>query len=413
MENKGFDLDPKFSPDKKWLAYISQEHDGFESDKRRLLIKNLNSGEVTDLTENFDYWVNEFVWSPDSKSIIFNSDHKGTVKIFKIQINNHEISTVTEGWFNYSNLSIEPKGNFLAYTKESMIDPAEIYVKNLTSNEEKRITFYSDNIMNQVKKPTIEEKWITAIDGQSIHCWIVYPPDFDSKKKYPLITYCQGGPQSMIGQRFHFRWNYMLMSSHGYVMILPNRRGVPGFGQEWNNAISKDWGGKPMQDIMSATDIMLKKPFIDKDGSCAVGASAGGYAVFWLAGHHNGRYKAFASHCGVFNLESMYGSTEELWFPDWEYGGPYWEKNNYENYEKNSPHKYVQNWDTPIFISTGEFDFRVPYTQSLEAFTAAKVKGLDAKLMIFPEETHFISHPQEFIIWDSELFEFLDKYCKH
>jgi len=205
----------------------------------------------------------------------------------------------------------------------------------------------------------------------------------------------------------------MLMASHGYVMILPNRRGVPGFGQKWNNAISGDWGGKPMQDIMAATDIMLKKPFIDKNGSAAVGASAGGYAVFWLAGNHNGRYKCFMSHCGVFNLESMYGSTEELWFPNWEYGGPYWDSKNKLYYDKHSPHRYAQNWDTPIMISTGENDFRVPFTQSLEAFTVAQVKGIDSKLVIFPEETHFVAHPQEFIIWDSEFFEFLDKYCKH
>jgi dipeptidyl aminopeptidase/acylaminoacyl peptidase len=216
----------------------------------------------------------------------------------------------------------------------------------------------------------------------------------------------------MISQRFHYRWNYYLMASHGYVLLLPNRRGLPGFGQRWNDAISKDWGGMAMKDILAATDAFANEVYVDRDRLAAVGASAGGYAVFWLEGNHEGRFKAFVSHCGVFNFESMYGSTEELWFPNWEYGGPYWEAKNKEQYEKFSPHKFADKWNTPILISTGEYDFRVPYTQSLEAFTVAQVKKIPSKLIIFPEESHFISHAQEFILWDSEFFEFLDKYCK-
>jgi dipeptidyl aminopeptidase/acylaminoacyl peptidase len=423
-QNKGFDLDPKFSPNGKYMAYISLEHDGFESDKRRLMIRNLSNGKVNEITSDFDFWVNEYLWHPDSKTIIYTADHKGTVKIFRIAVENttvngknlkeKEFITLADGWFDYGHgLGISNDGNSIIFGRESMTEPMEIFQMNLNGGEQKRLTYLSEPIMKDISLPKVEEKWVTCKDGASMLCWVVYPPKFDETKKYPLITYCQGGPQSMISQRFHFRWNNLLMSSHGYVMIFPNRRGVPGFGQKWNDAISQDWGGKPMQDIMSATDIMLKQPFIDKDGSAAMGASAGGYAVFWLAGNHQGRYKAFASHCGVFNLTSMYGSTEELWFTNWENGGPYWEDKNKDYYVKHSPHTYADKWNTPIFISTGENDFRVPYTQSLEAFTVAKVKGLDAKLVVLPEETHFISKPQEFIIWDSELFEFLDKHCKH
>ena len=420
----GYDMVPQYSPDGKWISFISMEKDGFESDKKRLMLYNRKNGKINDLTRDFDGWVEEMLWHPDGKSLFYTSDVKGTVKLFRIAVekiqvwgksySEGEFLILADGWYNYGGgLGIGKDGNNLFFGKESMVEPMEIYSMSPSGGVQTRVTNYYESIFTSVLKPKIEEKWITCIDGAQMHTWIVYPPKFDSTKKYPLITFCQGGPQSMISQKFHFRWNYLLMASHGYVMILPNRRGVPGFGQKWNDAISRDWAGKPMQDIMSATDIMLKKPYIDKEASAAVGASAGGYAVFWLAGNHKGRYKAFASHCGVFNFESMYGSTEELWFPDWEYGGPYWEPQNKEYYSVHSPHRFAQNWDTPIFISTGEKDFRVPFTQSLEAFTVAQSKGIDSKLVVFPNENHFITHPHEFIIWDTEFFNFLDKYCKH
>jgi len=420
----GYDMAPSFSADGKWISFISMEHDGFESDRKRLMLYNRKSGKVDELTKSFDGWVEEYIWHPDSKSIYFTSDSKGTVKIFRMalesikhaekSLSKGDYCVVADGWFNYGGgLGISKDGKVLSFGRESMVEPLDIYSMPANGGEQKKLTkLYEGFFLNKLI-PKVEEKWITCKDGASMHTWIMYPPKFDSTKTYPMITFCQGGPQSMIGQKFHYRWNYLLMASHGYVMVLPNRRGVPGFGQKWNDAISKDWAGKPMDDIMSATDIMLKKPFIDKKGSAAIGASAGGYATFWLAGNHKGRYSVFASHCGVFNLESMYGSTEELWFPDWEYGGPYWDGKNKEFYEKQSPHKFAQNWDTPILISTGEKDFRVPFTQSLEAFTVAKSKGLDAKLIVFPDENHFITHAHEFIIWDTEFFGFLDKYCKH
>jgi dipeptidyl aminopeptidase/acylaminoacyl peptidase len=418
----GYDMAPLYSPDGKWIAFVSMERPGFESDKRRLMLYNRKNGKISELTSKYDGWVEEIVWHPDSKSLYFTSPDKGTVKIFRIAVESIKHSdkslsegdfvTVTDGWFDYDGISISKDGKTLVFGKESMLEPKDIYMMSSNGGEQKKLTHLYESFFLNILLPRVEEKWVTCTDGAQMHTWILYPPRFDSTKTYPMITFCQGGPQSMISQKFHYRWNYLLLASHGYVLVLPNRRGVPGFGQKWNDAISRDWGGKPMQDIMSATDIMLKKPFIDKKGSAAIGASAGGYAVFWLAGNHKGRYNAFLSHCGVFNLESMYGSTEELWFPDWEYGGPYWDEKNKEYYAKHSPHKYAQNWDTPIMISTGEKDYRVPFTQSLEAFTVAQSKGIDSKLVVFPNENHFILHPQEFIIWDSEVFEFLDKYCK-
>lgn len=420
----GFDLAPLYSPDGKWIAFNSMEHDGFESDKHRLMIYNRKSGEVIDLSKTFDNWIGETIWHPNSKSLYFTAGDNGVVKLFRVAVQDIKVGkkklsradwiVVADGWYIYGGgLGISKDGKTLFYGRQSMTEPMDLYTMSSDGGNQSQITDINRFILRQLKKIKIEEKWITSVDGAKVQSWVIYPPDFDSTKKYPLITYCQGGPQSMIGQRFHFRWNYYLMASHGYVMILPNRRGVPGFGQKWCNAISKDWGGLPMEDITSATDYMLKQPYIDKERSAAVGASAGGYAVFWLEGHNqSGRYKAFVSHCGVFNLESMYGATEELWFPNWEYGGPYWDSKNKENYDKNSPHRFAQNWNTPILIITGEHDFRVPYTQSLEAFTVAQTKGIDSELMIFPEETHFVVHPQEFVIWDSEFFNWIDKYCK-
>lgn len=409
----GFDKAPLYSNDGKWIAFTSQERAGFESDRIRLMLYNRETEEIKELTKTLDQWVFEFIWAPDSKSLYFSATDSGTIQLFNINAENGEWKTITEGWYNHGHgLGITNDGKKLIFGRENMQTPSEIFAMNLDNNEITQLTNENEEIMKNCKPVTCKERWVDADDGKKIQCWVLYPPDFDENKKYPMISYCQGGPQSMIGQRFHFRWNYYLMASNGYVVLLPNRRGLPGFGQDWNDAISGDWGGMPMRDILAATDEMAKEPYVDEEGLCAVGASAGGYATFWLAGNHEGRFKAFISHCGVFNMVSMYGSTEELWFPNWENGGPYWVEKNKPFYKKHSPHEYAQNWDTPILISTGEYDFRVPYTQSLEAFTVAQVKGIPSKLIVYPEETHFIAHAQEFIIWSNEFFGFLDKYTK-
>lgn len=409
----GYDMNPLYSPDGKWLAFNSMEHDGFESDRHRLMLMNRETKEITELSKTLDQWVGQTVWAADSKSLYFCAEDSGSVHPHQIMVEDGSWKTLAEDAYNYgSGLAASADGTFLIIGRQSMIEPLDFYKMNLADNSVEQITNANEDLMKNINKVKTEERWITSTDGKQVMCWIVYPPNFDPNKKYPMITYCQGGPQSMIGQRFHYRWNYFLMASNDYVVLLPNRRGLPGFGQKWNNAISGDWGGMPMQDILAATDEIAKESYVDNDGLCALGASAGGYAAFWLAGNHEGRFKAFISHCGVFNMESMYGSTEELFFPNWENGGPYWEEKNKKFYEEHSAHKFADKWDTPILISTGENDFRVPYTQSLEAFTVAQVKGIDSKILIFPEETHFIAHAQEFIIWSSEFFEFLDKYTK-
>lgn len=408
----GYDWSPLYSPDGKWIAFISLERNGFESDRHRLMLYNRQTGTIKELPRNFDQWIEEKTWSPDSKFLYVAATDSGVVSLFEVSVETGNVRRLTKDRSDHGGGLFATKNGFLFYTKQNILNPVDIYSMNLKNNKETQITKINAEFLNQFKKVKVEERWIESVDKSKVHCWIVYPPDFDPNKKYPLITYCQGGPQSMVSPRFHYRWNMYLIASHGYILLAPNRRGVPGFGQKWNDAISGDWGGLPMQDLFAATDALAKEPYVKKDGLAAIGASAGGFTTFWMAGNHNGRFRAFLSHNGVFNFESMYGSTEELWFPDWEYGGPYWIEKNRPFYEKNSPHKFVANWNTPIIISVGERDFRVPYTQGLEAFTAAQVQKIPSKLIVFPEETHFISKIHEFLIWDREVFDFLDKYCK-
>lgn len=408
---KGYDLEPLFSPDGKWLAFNSMERAGFESDKHRIMLYNRETKAISELTKTLDQWASNAVWANDSKSIYFVATDNGKEHILNIKVEDGSWKNITNGWFNDGPITISSNGT-IVFGREDMMHPQDIFKITPASPEPVRITSINEDLYNKIKKVVIKERFVTSRDGKQIHTWVVYPPDFDSTKQYPMISFLQGGPQSMIGQTFHYRWNYYLMASHNYIVLLPNRRGVPGFGQQWNDAISKDWGGKPMDDIVDATNDLAKEPYVDKEGLCAVGASAGGYAAFWFAGHNECNFKCLIAHCGVFNFESMYGSTEELWFPDWENGGPYWDPANKAYYDKHSPHRYVQNWKTPIMISTGENDFRVPYTQSLEAFTAAQAHGVPSKLLVFPEETHFILKPQNFLAWSQEFFDWLDKWTK-
>lgn len=410
--NLGYDKVPLYSPDGAYIAYTSMARPGFESDKPRLVVFELVSGAITDISINIDQWVTEFVWANDSKSLYFVATDSGSYNIFNADLNGN-ISRITNYKEKFGGgLQITPDGKKLITTRETFTKPKDLVSIDIQSGKYTTLTDFNGELYEKINPIAVEERWVTSFDGKKIHCWVIFPPQFDPTKPHPMITYCQGGPQSMLSPNFHYRWNFYLFASQGYVVLATNRRGVPGFGQEWNDAISLDWGGWAMNDLLAATDDISVETYIDYDRRAAIGASAGGYAAFWLAAHHNKRFSAFMSHCGVFNFESMYGSTEELFFSNWEYGGPYWDPKHKPNYDKNSPHNYVSKWDTPILISTGMNDFRVPYTQSLEAFTAAKAQGIPAEILIYPEETHFIQKPQEYLIWSDRVFSFLEKYCK-
>lgn len=416
QDMNGYDKDPLYSPDGKWIAFHSMKRAGFESDRVRLMLYNRKTKKISELSWKLDQWVGDFIWHPNSQNIYFSAEDGPTVQIYEIDVSDGFWKILTKGYYNCDGgLDITPDGEKIFFGRRNMLRPFEIFSLFLINPDAPIMqhTYENEEIYREIKPVRIDNYWIKSKDNKKIHTYVLFPPDFDSTKKYPVIVYCQGGPQSTISQYFSYRWNLFLFASQGYIVVAPNRRGVPGFGQNWVDAISKDWAGKPMQDILDATDSISKLSFVDPNRKSAVGASAGGYAVFWLAGNHKKRFSAFVSHCGVFNLESKYGSTEELWFPNWEFGGPYWEQKNREIFDKQSPHRFAQNWDTPILISSGEKDFRVPYTQSLEAFTVAQLKKVPSKLIVFPEQNHWILKPQEQILWYKEVFDFLDKYCKN
>ncbi len=407
-----YDKDPLYSPDGKWIAFHSQERPGFESDRVRLMLYSRANGKIIELSKTLDQWVGDMAWAPNSESIFFSAEDGPTVQLYQIDVEDGKWRIITKGKHNFDGgLCVGNDGKTIYALKRDMMHSFEIYSIDVEDGKDKQISDINGEVYRVLEPVTIEDRTIKAVDGKEFHTYVLYPPNFDKTKKYPLITYCQGGPQSTISQYFSLRWNLYAIASHGYVVVAPNRRGVPGFGQAWNDAISGDWGGLPMQDLLAATDDVSKEPFIDKTAMAAVGASAGGYAAYWLEGNHNNRFAAFVAHCGVFNMESMYGATEELFFPNWENGGPYWDAKAKPFYEKNSPHKFADKWNRPIMIVTGERDFRVPFTQSLEAFTVAQSKGLDSKIVIFPEENHWILHLHEQALWYHEFFEFLDKYC--
>lgn len=414
-ENLGYDKHPIVSPDGRYVAYTSQERPGFEADKVRLMIYEFATGLRKDLTKDLDQWVVQFAWANNSKTIYFSATEKGREPLFKVDVESSKIDKIAGGDYNYSSgLLVSPDDKTLYVGRTSMQEAVNIYTYPSSSTDSKMKSLTNVNAVfdARVKNVKMEEKWVKTTDGKQMQVWVLLPPDFDENKKYPMITYCQGGPQGQISQYFSYRWNMFLMASQGYVVCAPNRRGMPGFGQEWNDQISRDWGGQAMKDILSATDAVAKETYVDNEKLTCVGPSFGGYSVFWLAAHHDKRFKAFISHCGVFNLYSMYGSTEELFFPNWEQGGPYWDSKSKKDYEKFSPHNFVEKWDTPMLIITGGKDFRVPYAQSLEAFTACQAQGIPSKLLFFPEENHWVLNLQNALVWQKEFFEWLKIHTK-
>ncbi len=411
----GYDTAPAFSPDGTRLAWLSMEHDGYESDKNRIFVMDMATREKTDLTTEWDYTADEIAWAPDGKSLWFIAPKDGVTPIFSISLDApHTVSVVAEGVCDYAALA-PVDGSTLVTMRHSMLAPNEICLVNCgTENTVRQITEVNKEIFAQLTLPTIEKRLVPTTDGKEMTTWVVLPPNFDPDKKYPAILYCQGGPQQAVSQFWSYRWNLSLMASNGYIVIAPNRRGLPGFGTEWNAQISGDYGGQNMRDYLSAVDYMKKEPYVDAARIGAVGASYGGFSVYWLAGNHDKRFACLIAHAGIFNTESQYLETEEMWFANWDLGGPFWDKSNpvAQRTFSQSPHKYVDKWDTPILITHGEYDFRILASQGMMAFNAARLRGVPAEMLIFPDENHWILKPQNAIMWQRVFFRWLDRWLK-
>lgn len=402
---KGYDINPSFSQNGKNLAWLSMAVDGFESAKNDIIVRNIETGKDVNVTLNYDVSVTDFQWHSSGKFIYYIAAINGTKQIFEVSLETNTHRQITTGQFDY--LSLAVTDDEIISGRQSMVDPTDLYTISIKKSKVKQVTEFNKDLFKNINKPTVQERWVETTDGKKMLVWMVLPPNFDASKKYPALLYCQGGPQSPVSQFFSYRWNFMLMASQGYIIVAPNRRGLPGFGQEWNDAISKDWGGQAMKDYLAAIDNAATEPFVDEDRLGAIGASYGGYSVYYLAGIHENRFKTFVAHCGLFNLESWYGTTEELFFANYDIGGPYWLDKNKAYYEKNSPHNYVANWNTPILVIHGEKDYRVPEGEGMQAFQVAQLKGLRSKYLHFPEEGHWITTPQNGVLWYREFFEWL------
>ncbi len=435
----GYDTDPVFSPDGKTVAFISMERNGYEADKKRLFVVDVVSGAGKELTTDYKYNVESIAWAPESDKIYFNSCVNAITGLFEVDVNkttgkpvadNFSTGPLPEGYFYGEGIRrITPDGVWFDFdgvipvadasgevtqlltTNKSMMRPAEIVAVNAADGKFVQLTKENDNTLAKLETPSVEQRWMTTVDGKKMHTWIVYPPGFDKNKVYPAIMMCLGGPQGTISQGFSTRWNYRLMASQGYIVILPNRRGTTAFGQPWCEQISGDYIGLNMSDYLTSVDNMKKEPYVGK--VAAAGASYGGYSVYYLAGIHKNRFSAFIAHAGIFNQEHMYMMTEEMWFPTWDNGGAPWDNNPVaKRHYENSPHKLIKNWNTPIFIIHGELDYRVPVDQGMAAFNAAQMLGVESKLLLFPDENHWILKPQNSVYWNREFFAWLDKYCK-
>ena len=420
--NVGYDVNPKFSPDGKYVAWQSMAHNGYESDLNRLCIYDLTKHTKFYATDarNFDTNVDDYCWAPDSKSLYITGVWHATERIWNVSIKGGKVKQITDdGYYDFGGVQML-NGKQLLTTRHSMLHPDDIFVVTPSKNEKKalveQITDENKNIFDQLASATVEQRWVKTTDGKEELVWVILPPHFDKTKKYPTLLYCEGGPQSPVSQFWSYRWNFSIMAAHGYVIVAPNRRGLPGFGSEWNEEVSRDWTGQCMDDYLSAIDDAVKNlPYVDKDRLGAVGASFGGFSVYYLAGHHNKRFKCFIAHDGAFNLESMYTDTEEAWFSNWEYDDAYWNKDQTEAARKtyeNSPHKAVNNWDTPILCIHGEKDYRINANQGMGAFNAARMKGIPAELLLFPDENHWVLKPQNGILWQRTFFEWLDRWLK-
>ncbi len=412
----GYDMGPAFSPDGKMLGWTSMAREGCESDKNDIIVTGAGiegaDTERINLTAGWDGTVNQFVWDPSGKKIYFTAATRGTIQLFEVMLPVKKrpaaVRQITEGKHDITGITgVADKEIIVART--DMNRAGELFAVRADNGSMRAITTANDSLYNKIKSSRTELRMVTTTDNKQMGVWVVYPPDFDSTKKYPTLLYCQGGPQSALSQFYSFRWNFQLMAAEGYIVVAPNRRGMPGWGVEWNEAISKDWGGQPMHDYLSAIDDIAKEHYVDKDRLGCIGASYGGYSVFMLAGIHENRFKSFISHCGLFDLKSWYGTTEELWFANWDVGGPYWSKPAPASYSKYDPSSLVDKWNTPIMIIQGGIDYRVPIGQGLAAFQAAQLKGIKSKLLYYPDENHWILDAQNAVVWQREFFDWLEE----
>ena len=418
--NVGYDQNPKFSPDGRYVAWLSMERDGYESDRQRLCRYDLTTGEKQYLTESFDSHVDDFCWSDNQKDamIYFIGVWHATENLYAITPKG-EVRQLTDTWTDFGSVQLLNNGRQLVAERHCYTAPADLYA--ITPNSKKpekttvvQLTTENKHILDQLDTPSVQQRWVKTSDGKDMLTWVILPPNFDETKKYPTLLFCEGGPQSPVSQFWSYRWNFFIMASQGYVIVAPNRRGLPGFGQEWLEQISGDWTGQCMRDYLSAIDdAAANLPFVDRDHLGAVGASFGGFSVYYLAGHHEKRFKAFIAHDGAFNLEAMYTETEENWFSNWEYDDAYWNKDRTARADKtyrNSPHLFVDQWDTPILCIHGEKDYRINATQGMSAFNAARMRGIEAELLIFPDENHWVLKPQNGILWQRTFFDWLDRW---
>ena len=410
----GYDINPQYNK-KGELAWLSMKRDGYEADKQDIIVSDGRTKQ--NLTaQRDDIHVEGFAWSKDDKRIFFWAPIDGTIQLFEVNYPGltriaANIRQVTKGDFDITGI-VGQTDNTLYVTRVDMNHATEIYAVDISNGAMKQLTHVNDDTYNSLALCKTERRWITTTDGKKMLTWVIYPPNFDATKKYPTLLYCQGGPQSALTQFYSFRWNFQLMASQGYIVVAPNRRGMPGHGTKWNEQISKDWGGQVMKDYLSAIDAVSKEKYVDKNRLGCVGASYGGYSAFMLAGIHNKRFKTFIAHDGIFDTRSMYGTTEELWFVNWDMGGPYWEKNNaaaQKTYNQFNPINYVDKWDTPIMIVQGGRDYRVPVEQGLEAFQAAQLRGIKSKLLYLPDENHWVTTAQNSLVWQREFYKWLEE----
>ena len=417
--NVGYDTNPQFSPDGKYVAWQSMKHDGYESDRNRLCVYTLATGEKKYVAEKFDSNVDAFCWAADSKTLYFIGCWHACVNMYQTNING-EVKQLTDDWMDFGSIQMLGNTGKILASRHCISQADELYIvtpgKDVKKTKVQQVTWENKAFYDQLEMGKVQERWVKTTDGKQMLVWVILPPHFDENKKYPTLLFCEGGPQSPVSQFWSYRWNFQIMAAHDYIVIAPNRRGLPGFGSEWNESISGDWTGQCMDDYLSAIDDATNNlPYVDKDRLGCVGASFGGFSVYYLAGHHNKRFKAFIAHDGAFNLESMYTDTEEAWFSNWEYDDAYWKyvkTNRAKRTYSHSPHKFVDKWDTPILCIHGEMDYRINANQGFGAFNAARLRGIPAELLIYPDENHWVLKPQNGVLWQRTFFGWLDKWLK-